>query len=103
MSADTKPLVIVIDDEPQIRRLLTVTLEANGYRVLATATGQEGLALAAQHRPALVILDLGLPEYARRGSPAPPARVERGARGHSLGSGRRRRKLLRSMAGRTII
>jgi two-component system KDP operon response regulator KdpE len=63
MSESNKPLVLIVDDEPQIRRLLAVTLEANGYRVLAANTGQEGLALAAQHRPALVILDLGLPDY----------------------------------------
>ncbi len=60
MSDALKPLVLVVDDEPQIRRLLTVTLEANGYRVLAAASGEEGLVLAAQHRPALVVLDLGL-------------------------------------------
>jgi two-component system KDP operon response regulator KdpE len=58
-----KPLILIVDDEPQIRRLLTVTLEANNYRVLAAASGQEGLVLAAQHRPALVILDLGLPDF----------------------------------------
>ncbi len=57
-----KPLVLIVDDEPQIRRLLTVTLEANAYRVLAAASGQEGVVLAAQHRPALVILDIGLPD-----------------------------------------
>ena len=57
-----KPLVLVVDDEPQIRRLLTVTLEANAYRVLSAASGQEGLVLAAQHRPALVVLDIGLPD-----------------------------------------
>ena len=57
-----KPLVLIVDDEPQIRRLLTVTLEANAYRVFATASGQEGVVLAAQHRPAMVILDLGLPD-----------------------------------------
>jgi two-component system KDP operon response regulator KdpE len=62
MSDANKPLALVIDDEPQIRRLLTVTLEANGYRVLGAALGQEGLVLAAQHRPAVVILDLGLPD-----------------------------------------
>ena len=61
MSDAIKPLVLVIDDEPQIRRLLTVTLEANGYRVLAAASGQEGVVLAALDRPAVVILDLGLP------------------------------------------
>lgn len=62
MNEALKPLVLVVDDEPQIRRLLTVTLEANGYRVLPAASGQEGLALAAQHRPAIVVLDLGLPD-----------------------------------------
>lgn len=62
MSDLTQPLVLVIDDEPQMRRLLTVTLEAHAYRVLAAAAGPEGLVLAAQHRPAAVILDLGLPD-----------------------------------------
>ena len=57
-----KPLILIVDDEPQIRRLLTVTLEANAYRVLAAVSGQEGVVLAAQHRPALVILDIGLPD-----------------------------------------
>ena len=57
-----KQLVLIIDDEPQIRRLLTVTLEANGYGVLSAVSGQEGLVLAAQHQPALVILDIGLPD-----------------------------------------
>jgi two-component system KDP operon response regulator KdpE len=45
-----------------MRRLLAVALEANGYRVQAAASGQEGLVLAAQHRPALVLLDIGLPD-----------------------------------------
>ena len=61
MNAD-KPLVLIVDDEPQIRRLLTVTLEANAYRVVSAVCGQEGLVLAAQHRPALVVLDIGLPD-----------------------------------------
>jgi len=62
MSDANRPLVLIIDDEPQIRRLLTVTLEANSYRVLSAVNGQEGLVLAAQHRPAIVVLDLGLPD-----------------------------------------
>jgi two-component system KDP operon response regulator KdpE len=62
MNAPLKPLVLVVDDEPQIRRLLAVTLEANGFRVLAAMNGNEGLTLAAQHRPAIVVLDLGLPD-----------------------------------------
>ena len=54
--------MLVIDDEPQIQRLLTITLEANGYRVSTAGTGQEGLAAAAERRHDLVILDLGLPD-----------------------------------------
>jgi two-component system KDP operon response regulator KdpE len=56
------PVVLVIDDEVQIRRLLRVTLEANGYRVIEAANGQEGLIEAAQRRPEIVLLDLGLPD-----------------------------------------
>src|SRR5215471_8813742 len=60
----TKPAqtILVIDDEPQIRRLLRVTLEAGGYRVIDAATGQEGLVQAAQRKPDAVLLDLGLPD-----------------------------------------
>ena len=57
-----KPAVLVVDDEPQIRRLLRVCLEAQGYRVLETATGQEALTEAALRRPDVVVLDLGLPD-----------------------------------------
>jgi two-component system KDP operon response regulator KdpE len=53
---------LIIDDEVQIRRLLRVTLEANGYRVLESAKGQDGLAEAAQRNPDVIILDLGLPD-----------------------------------------
>jgi len=56
------PVVLVIDDEMQIRRLLRVALEGNGYRVFEAATGQEGLVEAAQRRPDAIILDLGLPD-----------------------------------------
>lgn len=57
-----KPSALIIDDEVQIRRLLRVNLEANGYRVFEAATGQEGITQAAQWRPDVVILDLGLPD-----------------------------------------
>ncbi|MEI7935590.1 MAG: response regulator [Verrucomicrobiota bacterium] len=62
MPAPLKPLALVIDDELQMRRLLRVCLEANGYRVLEAATGKDGIAEAAQHPPDVVILDLGLPD-----------------------------------------
>jgi two-component system KDP operon response regulator KdpE len=56
------PVALIIDDEAQIRRLLRVTLEANGYRVFDAATGEEGIVQAAQRRPDVTLLDLGLPD-----------------------------------------
>jgi two-component system KDP operon response regulator KdpE len=53
---------LIIDDEPQIRRLLRVTLEASNYRVFDAATGQDGLVEAAQRKPDVILLDLGLPD-----------------------------------------
>ena len=53
---------LVIDDEPQIRRLLRLTLEGNGYVVFDAATGKEGMLQAAQCRPEVIVLDLGLPD-----------------------------------------
>ena len=61
-SEKTKTTVLVIDDERQIQRLLRVTLEAGGYHVVDAATGQEGLVQAAQYRPDVILLDLGLPD-----------------------------------------
>ncbi len=61
-TAKPPTVALVIDDEPQIRRLLRVTLEANGYAVLDAATGQEGIVQAAQGRPEIILLDLGLPD-----------------------------------------
>jgi two-component system KDP operon response regulator KdpE len=54
--------VLVIDDEPQIQRLLTIALEAEGYRVTAVGAGQEGIDTAARQPHELIILDLGLPD-----------------------------------------
>jgi two-component system KDP operon response regulator KdpE len=63
MSTVEIPLsVLVIDDEPQIRRLLTIALEANHYRIATASDGKQGLAAAAQRRHDAIILDLGLPD-----------------------------------------
>jgi two-component system KDP operon response regulator KdpE len=56
------PHILVIDDEVQLRRMLTMSLRERGYQVTAVATGQEGLAVAAAAAPAVIILDLGLPD-----------------------------------------
>lgn len=62
MSEEKPTVALIIDDEVQIRRLLRLTLEAHGYKVFEAATGQEGLPEAAQRRPEIVLLDLGLPD-----------------------------------------
>ena len=61
MSAD-EPLVLVIDDEPQLLRFLSAALKSHGYRVLTAATAEEGERLAMSHRPETILLDLGLPD-----------------------------------------
>ena len=54
--------ILIIDDELQIRRLLEITLSANGYKIIQSVNGKEGLVDAATHNPSLVLLDLGLPD-----------------------------------------
>src|SRR5579871_2725464 len=54
--------VLVIDDEPAVRRLLKLTLEPQGYRIHEAGNGQLGLQEAAAQRPDVIILDLGLPD-----------------------------------------
>ncbi len=53
--------ILVVDDEPQIRRALSVNLRARGYEVDVAASGEEALTLAAANHPDLVLLDIGLP------------------------------------------
>lgn len=55
-------VVLIVDDELAIRRLLRVGLESAEYKVIEAAAGREALSLAASHRPDLMVLDLGLPE-----------------------------------------
>lgn len=59
MSSD---VVLVIDDEPQIRRVVRQALERDVGRVIEAAGGREGIDAAAAERPALIVLDLGLPD-----------------------------------------
>jgi len=54
--------IVVIDDEPQIRRFLDISLRAQGYRVVLAANGREGLDVLAAHGADLVVLDIGLPD-----------------------------------------
>ncbi|HQV55368.1 MAG TPA: response regulator [Chitinophagaceae bacterium] len=55
-------LILIIDDEVQIRRLLEITLQSNGFNICEAHSGREGINLAASHQPELIILDIGLPD-----------------------------------------
>jgi two-component system KDP operon response regulator KdpE len=57
-----KAEILVIDDEAQIRKLLEITLESNDFKVIQAETGKQGILLAANHAPDLILLDLGLPD-----------------------------------------
>ncbi len=54
--------ILVVDDEPQIRRALRTSLEAHGYEVATAGNGEEAVLVAAEAAPDLVFLDLGLPD-----------------------------------------
>lgn len=54
--------ILVIDDEPQIRKFLRISLASQGYKVLEAGTGNDGLTQAALNKPDLLVLDLGLPD-----------------------------------------
>jgi two-component system KDP operon response regulator KdpE len=55
-------LILLIEDESQMRRFLRITLQSHGYRLIEAATGQEGLMQATTRNPDVVLLDLGLPD-----------------------------------------
>jgi len=57
-----KAEILVIDDEPQIRKLLEITLQTNGYLFKSAASAKEGMIVASNHPPAIILLDLGLPD-----------------------------------------
>ena len=57
-----KAEILVIDDEPQIRKLLEINLENNGFSVIQAASAKDGIIMAANHPPDLILLDIGLPD-----------------------------------------
>lgn len=60
--SDDNGLILLIEDEPQMRRFLRISLQSHGYRLIETATGQEGLMQGTTRNPDVVLLDLGLPD-----------------------------------------
>ena len=57
-----RSLILLIDDSPQVRATLRLALESEGYAVLEAADGREGVRLYREHRPALAIVDIVMPE-----------------------------------------
>lgn len=57
-----KPKILVVDDEIEIRRFLKIALEAQDYEVIQAASGNDGIKVAVEQQPDLIILDLGLPD-----------------------------------------
>lgn len=57
-----KAEILIIDDEPQMRKLLEITLQSNGYFPKSASSAREGLIMAGNHPPGLILLDLGLPD-----------------------------------------
>jgi hypothetical protein len=55
------PTILVVDDEPQIRRVMRTTLSSNGYTVLEARSGEEALEIVRKERPELVLLDVNMP------------------------------------------
>jgi len=60
--SETGPLVLVVEDEPQLQRFLRTALGAQGYRIVEATTVQEALIAATTHNPELILLDIGLPD-----------------------------------------
>lgn len=60
--SDEKELILLIEDEPQMRRFLRITLQSQGYRLIEAEAGNDGLTQAASRSPDVVLLDLGLPD-----------------------------------------
>ena len=62
----TKAEILIIDDESQIRKLLEITLQSNGYISRPASSAKEGLIMGENHPPELILLDLGLPDESGR-------------------------------------
>jgi len=58
----SRPTILIVEDEPEIRQFLRLSLGAEGYRVVESSTGRRGTIDAGTHKPDVAIIDLGLPD-----------------------------------------
>jgi len=61
VASDATPVILVVDDDPVIVRLLEINLSLEGFAIVATTRGEEAVRLAKERRPALLLLDLMMP------------------------------------------
>lgn len=61
-AADTRPVILLIDDDGGVRDSLALLLETHGYRVITARDGRRGIAAFGEHRPAVVVTDILMPE-----------------------------------------
>jgi len=97
--AEARTTILVVEDEPEIRRFLRSSLDAEGYRVVESSSGRRGTIDAGTHKPDLAIVDLGLPDFdgvevirrIREWSPMPivvlSARIQESAKIEALDAG----------------
>lgn len=57
-----KPLILVVEDDPSVRNLITTTLKTNDYRYVVAPNGSAAIMEATSHNPEIILLDLGLPD-----------------------------------------
>ena len=57
-----KPLILVVEDDPSVRNLITTTLKTNDYRYMVAPNGSAAIMEATSHNPEIILLDLGLPD-----------------------------------------
>ncbi len=62
MSYASQPLILIVEDDPAIQKFLRISLDLQGYRLVESATGQDGLLQATTRAPEAILLDLGLPD-----------------------------------------
>ena len=105
----SRPTILIVEDEPEIRRFLRLSLGAEGYRVVESSTGRRGTIDAGTHKPDVAIVDLGLPDidgvevvrHIREWSPMPIIVLSAAIAGTHEDRGiRRRRRRLRDEAVR---
>lgn len=79
MMTNGKPYILVVEDDAPVRNLITTTLESQNYKYMAAANGNQAVMSAASGSPDIILMDLGLPGYGRRGRDQEDTHLVRGS------------------------